>query len=172
MTWWPIHSWHPVMVHLPLVGLILAVAFDIGSIPHRASRWRDTATIFWGVGFIGAVAALATGLIAYDRVDHSELAHPAMIWHRNLAIATVILLLAGALWRWRQPYSRGAAALGFVGAMALGGVGYLGGDLVYRHAIGLSNEILEQVAHERGGPAREEPATGDTSKTVQEHHHE
>jgi uncharacterized membrane protein len=29
MNWLPMHSWHPVVVHLPLVGLLFAVVFDL-----------------------------------------------------------------------------------------------------------------------------------------------
>jgi uncharacterized membrane protein len=153
MTWFPMHSWHPVVVHLPLVGLLFAVLFDLVAGQRRSTRWRDAATALWWIGFLGAAAAITTGLIAYNRVEHSELGHEEMVLHRNLVLAAVAVLLITAIWRWRRPYSRGAAILGLVGALGLAGAGYLGGDLVYRHAIGIPTEMLEQVAHERGGHA-------------------
>jgi uncharacterized membrane protein len=139
------------MVHLPLVGLILAVAFDILAARRRSAPWRDAATALWWVGLLGAAAAITTGLLAYNRVEHSEPAHEEMVLHRNLALVMVTLLLVTALWRWRRAYSRGAALLGVLGALGLVGVGYLGGDLVYRYGIGIPTEALEQIAHERGG---------------------
>lgn len=172
MTWWPMHSWHPVAVHLPLVGIVLAVILDLASTQRRNDQWRHAASILWVLGLLGAVIAISTGLIAYNRVDHSDLAHSAMNWHRNLAIATSLSLMGGAIWRWRQPYSRGAAGFAFAAMLALTGVGYLGGDLVYRHGIGISNDMIEQIAHERGGHAHDSPDARDTSTVAPDHHHE
>lgn len=133
MNWWPMHSWHPVLVHLPLVGLVLAVAFDLVA--------------------AGAAAAVTTGLLAYGRVEHSDPAHVEMTLHRNLALAAVsLLLLVTAGWRWRRPYARGAALLGVIGAGILGGVGYLGGDLVYRHALGIPTQTLDKSPGSGAGP--------------------
>jgi uncharacterized membrane protein len=151
MNWFPMHSWHPVAVHLPLVALVLAAAFDQGALRNRSVRWRDAATVLWWLGLLGAATAVTTGLIAYNRVEHSELGHEVMTLHRNLALVTVAILLVAAVWRWRRPFARGAALLGLLGALGLGWVGYLGGELVFRHAIGLPTETLDQVMHERGG---------------------
>jgi uncharacterized membrane protein len=151
MTWFPMHSWHPVAIHVPLVGLTLAVALDLLAVRRGSRKWRDIATVLWWVGIVGAGLAVATGLLAYTRVEHSELAHEEMVLHRNLALVTTGVLTITAVWRWRVPLSRGAAALGVLAALALVAVGYLGGDLVYRHALGLPTERLEQISHERGG---------------------
>src|SRR5205085_1577387 len=75
MTWLPMHSWHPVVVHLPLVGLLFSVVFDLAAVQRHSTRWRDAATALWWIGFLGAAAAITTGLIAYNRVEHSDLAH-------------------------------------------------------------------------------------------------
>jgi uncharacterized membrane protein len=154
------------MVHLPLVGLLLAVLFDLVAVQNCSSRWRDAATAMWWIGFLGAAGAITTGLIAYSRVEHSDAGHEEMVLHRNLVFVSVAVLLITALWRWRRPYSRAAAIIGLVGALGLVGAGYLGGDLVYRHGIGIPTEVLEQVVHERGPHAHghpEEPAHPDTT---------
>lgn len=171
MSWWPLHSWHPVLVHIPLVGLLLAVAFDLLAAQSRSTRWRDAATVLWWIGLLGATAAVTTGFLAYSRVEHSDLGHEEMVLHRNLALAAVAVLLITALWRWRRPYSRSAALLGLVGALGLAGVGYLGGDLVFRHGIGISTEVLEQVVHERGGHAHEQPDEHSHADSTMRHHH-
>lgn len=151
MNLFPPHSWHPMVVHFPLVALLLAVSLDILGAWSGSSRWRDAATLLWWVGLLGAGAAIATGLLAYNRVDHSDPAHQQMTLHRNLALASVGILLATAVWRWRRPSSRMAAVAGTVGAIGIVGVGYLGGEIVFRHAIGLPTATLEQVLGERGG---------------------
>jgi uncharacterized membrane protein len=173
--WWPLHSWHPVVVHLPLVGLLFAVVFDLAAAQRRSTRWRDAATALWWIGFLGAAAAITTGLIAYNRVEHSDAGHEEMVLHRNIALISVGVLLITAAWRWRRSYSRGAAFLGLIGALGLAGAGYLGGDLVYRHGLGIPTAVLQQVARERGPDAHEHPedrAPSDTSPdTTKAHTH-
>lgn len=171
MNWWPMHSWHPVVVHVPLVGLVLAVVFDLVAARNRSAQWRVAATVLWWVGLLGAAAAVTTGLLAYSRVEHSDPAHVEMTLHRNLALAAVALLLATALWRWRRPYSRGAALLGLIGAGVLGGVGYLGGDLVYRHALGIPTEALEDIARERRGNVMKHSEESTNADTTAGHQH-
>ncbi len=171
MNWWPMHSWHPVMVHLPLVGLVLAVAFDLIAARNRSAHWRVAATVLWWVGLLGATASVTTGLLAYNRVEHSDPAHVEMTLHRNLALTAVALLLATALWRWRRPYARGATLLGLIGVGILGGVGYLGGDLVYRHALGIPTETLNEIVKERGGGVMEHPEESTQTDTTTGHQH-
>jgi uncharacterized membrane protein len=171
VNWWPMHSWHPVVVHLPLVGLVLAVAFDLVAARNRSAHWRVAATVLWWVGLLGAAAAVTTGLLAYNRVEHSDPAHVEMTLHRNLALAAVALLLATALWRWPRPYSRGAALLGVIGAGLLAGVGYLGGDLVYSHALGIPTETLNEIVKERGGNVMEHPEESTQADTATGHQH-
>ena len=168
MDLFPMHSWHPMVVHLPLVALFLAVAFDAISAWRQSAQWRHGATVLWWIGVAGAAAAITTGLLAYGRVDHSDPAHEVMTLHRNLAYGAVAVLLLSATWRWRRPLSGAAAGLGVVGALGLLGVGYLGGELVYRHALGIPTDVLRQVRGERVGFDEEEhhpaAATTDTMK--------
>ncbi|HEY9383745.1 MAG TPA: DUF2231 domain-containing protein [Gemmatimonadales bacterium] len=168
--WFPMHSGHPLVVHFPLVALLLAVLLDAVAALRKSPAWRGAATLLWWVGLAGAAAAIGTGLLAYGRVDHSDLAHQAMIRHRNLALAAVAILLASALWRWRRPLSLGAAAAGIVGALGLGAAGYLGGDMVYRHGVGIPTNVLHEVMEERGGHARG-AATDSTGSAAPNHTH-
>ncbi len=147
----------------------------------RLRKFALTAHVTSSVGWLGmvasfqalaiAAAAVTTGLLAYGRVEHSDPAHVEMTLHRNLALAAVALLLTTALWRWRRSYSRGAAVLGIIGAGLLGGVGYLGGDLVYRHALGIPTETLNDIVKERGGNVMEHPEESTQVDTAAGHQH-
>lgn len=154
MTLLPMHAWHPVMIHVPLVALPLAAALDLVAWARPSGRWRDAGTTLWWVGLAGAAAAVATGLLAFNRVDHSDPSHELMTLHRNLAFGSLAVLLAAAIWRWRRPPARGAAALAVAGALGLGLVGYLGGEMVYRHGLGIATARLSAILQERGA---EEP---------------
>lgn len=144
------HSWHPLTIHLPLIALPLAAAFDLISSARRDSGWRPADTLLWWFGLAAGAVAVFTGLVAYDRVDDSDPAHEVMTLHRNLALATMAVLALAALWRWRRPLSRAAAALALAGAGLLGVVGFPGGELVYDHGIGLSNDRMRGILTERG----------------------
>lgn len=156
MSWLPMHSGHPLMVHLPLTALPLAVVFDVVAIRRPEQPWRKMATVLWLLGLAGTVAAITTGLIAYDRVEHSEAGHAAMTLHRNLVLIAAAILLLNALIRWRRPNWRPAVLLGAAGAIGIAAAGYLGGEVVFRHAIGIPTEVLEEVMRERGGHSHHE----------------
>ena len=139
------------MVHLPLVALPLAVVLDALALRRPERPWRQMATVLWLLGLAGAAAAVATGLIAYNRVEHSELGHGVMTLHRNVALGAAALWLVSGAVRWRRPGWWPAILLGATGVVGIAGTGYLGGEVVFRHAIGIPTEVLEQVVGERGG---------------------
>lgn len=153
------HSGHPLMVHLPLVALPFAVLLDAVAIWKQDGPWRQTATVLWGLGLVGAAAAVTTGLIAYNRVEHSDVGHEVMTLHRNVALGAVVLFLLSGAVRWRRPQSRPALGIGALAIAAIAGAGYLGGETVFRHAIGIPTEVLEQVMSERGGHGHQEANT-------------
>lgn len=160
MDWLPLHSGHPLMVHLPLVTLPLAIGMDFLARHRREEPWRQAASFLWGLGLLGALSAVATGLLAYARVDHSDLGHAVMTLHRNLALAAVVLLLVSGAVRWRRPHASVAAVSGLLGVVLMVTAAYFGGELVFRHAIGLPDPVLEQVMRERGGHAHESAPGG------------
>jgi uncharacterized membrane protein len=158
------HSGHPLVVHFPLVALLLAELLDGIAVFRGDTGWRKGAGILWWVGLAGAAVSIGTGLLAYGKVDHSDLAHEVMTRHRNLALLAVAIMLVSAIWRWRRPLSRGALIVGAAGALGLGAAAYLGGEMVYRHALGIPTGVLKQVSGERGGLDEAElvPATTDS----------
>ncbi len=152
----PMHAGHPLVVHLPLIAFVAAVGFDLVDAWSATPRFRRAASVLWWAALVGAAAAIATGLWAYGRVDHSDPAHAVMTLHRNVALATVALLLVAAIWRWRRARSRPAAILAAVGLAGLVWVGDLGADLVYRHALGLPSATLAEILKARGAEGDEE----------------
>ena len=117
------HSWHSIVVYLPLAALSVAVGLDAIAAWSRSARWRGAGTLMWWLGMAGLAAAMITGLVAYKRVEAFGPAYAEASFHRDVAVLAAETLVAGAIWRWRRPFSRDAALLGLLGALALLGVG-------------------------------------------------
>lgn len=145
----PMHAGHPVVVHFALALLLTAAGLD-GLAWARRRRWLySAATLLWLAGLAATLAAVATGLLAYDRVDHSEIAHLRMSTHRLWGLATATLVLALLVARWRRA-RRVALVLVLLVAAAVGYTGLLGGELVYRHALGIPTATLLEIGRARG----------------------
>ena len=146
----PMHAFHPVAVHLPLVALPAAILCDWLDRRSGGERWRVPASLCWAVGLLGALAAVGSGLWAYDRVDHSGASHALMTLHRNVALTMLGVLGVAGLWRSIRRGALPPLLLGLAGLGLLGWTGYMGGELVYRHATGLPTTTMREVLQERG----------------------
>jgi len=179
-----IPNWHPVFVHFTVALLSLSVLLYLLaglSLPqqlrhdwHIVARWL----LWFGAGF--AVATVATGWLAYNSVAHDDLSHGAMTDHRNWAIATSVPFITLALWSlWRRVTgrapARGIAGTVFLSALAAGGVllastAWRGGELVYRHGLGvlsLPQRPVTEPARVHGAPTT---AILVEPPTVDDHH--
>jgi uncharacterized membrane protein len=129
---------HPSLVHFPLTLVPLAVGADaIGRFTgNKKMTWLGR----WGIAasaITGAAAGLA-GLIAQEEVNVSGKTMDMLITHRNLNMVAVgaITALAFQRTRVREP------SIGYLlGGLAAMGVmvysSYIGGELVYRHGVGV-----------------------------------
>ncbi|MBK5910632.1 hypothetical protein CCR85_03885 [Rhodothalassium salexigens] len=135
---------HPVLVHFAFALTLTAVAsFWLARLvggPARADSLRHAGD--WTLAFAGAaiVLTLAAGFVAANRVAHDAPSHAAMLVHRNWAVASGLLILAVALWRWRRRAV--SPSWRFVGALSVVALGLMvtawhGGTLVYGHGLGV-----------------------------------
>jgi len=156
---------HPLAVHFPIALTALAAIFLLLARIHRASasaaQWASVGHWALWLAALSAVLAAAFGWQAYGAVRHDEAGHLAMTLHRNWALPTTLaLLIIAAVDRWRCPADRPAAWPTIVGTVfllgAVGVTGWLGGELVYRHGIGvlsLPREPASEAAEEQRLPA-------------------
>lgn len=158
-----IPNWHPVLVHFTLALLSVSVLLTVlvRFLPDSAVRadWQVVARwcLWFGTGFAALTAF--TGWLASNSVEHDDISHVAMTEHRDWALATLtlfVVLSAWSLWsRWR---GRDAGQLVFVALMLLGGgllasTGWHGGELVYRHGLGVMSTPMMRATAEDGGHA-------------------
>lgn len=137
-----IPNWHPIFVHFTIGLLGISTVFYIAGIAFKkeyfftVARWN-----LWTGAFI-TIGTVLAGWYAYNTVNHDGPSHAAMTDHRNWALTTAIIFIFIAFWAfWKQ---RGAktVSITFIAIMVLASVmlaitGYKGGEVVYRHGLGV-----------------------------------
>ena len=148
---------HPVVVHFPIALTIIAFLLSIAAYARRShpvSAQLAAAGHFtlW-LAAIGAAAAVLFGWLAFNSVNHDDAGHAAMLLHRSWAIPTalgLILLASWDAWKYRvnELISVPMLFLLFLLSQAIAVTGWLGGEVVYRHGIGvLSLPASEGTGH-------------------------
>ncbi|MFQ5589632.1 MAG: DUF2231 domain-containing protein [Phycisphaerae bacterium] len=128
---------HPVVVHLPLAGVPIALVAVIGWLVSRKKFFAnaDVPPLVLAAG--SSILGVITGNVAHDSMRFSEALHEYVRWHQYAATSLMILLLilcAFRLWRWRGLKGKWLVAYATGLAMVSGVVcvvGYLGGSLVF-----------------------------------------
>ena len=138
-----IPNWHPIFVHYTIGLLGAAVIFSFASaiLPanhHWKSQWQIVANwTLWG-GCLVVIATVVAGILAYNSVAHDQASHAAMTLHKNWALPTAGLFIVLGVLVMRRIQKKCI----ILPLMALAGVmltvtGYLGGEVVYRHGLGV-----------------------------------
>ncbi len=153
---------HAVINDLPPALLPMAVLFDLlGALLKRDSL---KAAGFWTLiaGVLGTGAAIISGLVAEDAVEHSDQAHAVMNTHETLAFIVLGIFGILAIWRivrsgvWREKEQPVALTAGVIGILILVYAAHLGGKLMFDHAVGITTQRLEQIPAERAGHEHDE----------------
>ncbi|WP_438005377.1 DUF2231 domain-containing protein [Sorangium sp. So ce321] len=134
------HPLHPVLVTIPIGAWSCALVLDLAGIGggRKVHRGADATA---AIGLAGAVAAAAAGLADWSTTLGSAkrigFVHGAM----NMAIAG----LYGASLASRAVGLRSLGiALSTTGFGLAGASGWLGGELIYRYGVGISNDACER----------------------------
>ena len=150
-----IPSLHVLVVHFPIAFLFLAPFFDIGCLLFRRRVWLDrAATSLYVMGTIGAGGAYLSGERAAEMVaEFTPIAESAVADHENMAVLTLIALAVVSLVRlmvsWLAREDRRihfgffrlvALPIALVGLALLALTADAGGNLVYRHGVGVQQD--------------------------------
>ena len=131
---------HPMMIHFPVAALIGLVGADAAFVHTGDPFWARASVWLSGVGALGGWGASLAGLV--DLLTVGRIRRLITAWGHAL-IAVMMLSLATLNWMLRLgtepgalvwPWGLGISALtaAFIGLAA-----YLGGRLVYEHAVGV-----------------------------------
>ncbi|HEY5626383.1 MAG TPA: DUF2231 domain-containing protein [Nitrospira sp.] len=138
------HPIHPMLVHFPIALLSVSVFFDFLALRWRQDECRTVGLYTLVVGLAGAAAAVVSGHMAEEAVEHSGVPESILELHEGLGFATFWMFLGLLGWRFitaiglveeRRPIS---LALGIVGVAVLLAASYYGGSLVYDYGAGVT----------------------------------
>ena len=141
---WLGHPVHPVVVALPIGAWTVSAWYDARSTVTSDPRDEHAADGALRLGIAGALFAAVTGLVQYvdtrDAVRRETAVHAAM---NNIALSLYVSS-AVVRSRGRRPLGRGlaAAGLGIVGIS-----GWLGGDIAFRHGVGVRPQAFAAPVH-------------------------
>jgi uncharacterized membrane protein len=132
------HPLHPALVPLPIGLWIFSLVCDlIYAVGWGGVVWDDVAFYTMAGGLIGAFLAAVPGLIDYSSLTDPRVKKVATL-HMGMNLA-VMALVAVNLWlRAQYPVDTGIPlALSALSILLLGATGWLGGELVYIHGVGV-----------------------------------
>jgi len=148
-------NWHPIWVKLAVGALFSSGLFYLlWAIKPQWTDLRIGGRLCLWFGVLAATAAVISGFIAYNTVPHDGQAHPAMVTHRNWALATFAVFVLLGAWGLSRYLSRSSERRSFAIAMVVG-VGLLlttawyGSHLVYKHGLGVER-LPQPSEHEHG----------------------
>lgn len=137
---------HPLFVHFTVALLALTVGLHLlcRLMPEGEIRAQWQVVARWSLWFGMAITLLTllSGWYAYNSVLHDAPSHLAMTDHRNWALATALLFLVATglsvvEYRQRKATSLLLLAILLMGGGLLGSTAWRGGELVYRHGLGV-----------------------------------
>ena len=133
------HPIHPMLVPFPIAFFIGALLADLAYLKTDNGFWATSAAWLIGAGRAGAVLAALAGLT--DFLGDRRIRALSAAWQHMIGnVTAVVIELVNLLLRYGHP----AAALpspgvylSVVAVLVLGFTGWKGGDLVFRHRVGV-----------------------------------
>ncbi|WP_295822374.1 DUF2231 domain-containing protein [uncultured Deinococcus sp.] len=136
------HPMHPLLVHVPLGGWVIAAALD--HLPAQSPGGNEhAADLALTLGTLGAVGTIATGWTDWSNT-RGEARRTGLI-HGALNEVAFFLNVGSIVARRKHRRGLGKALSGAALGLAVAG-GFLGGELVYRHGLGVGRTL----AHRQG----------------------
>jgi uncharacterized membrane protein len=136
-------NWHPAAVHFPIaLALTATLLLLAGRLLPAHAGLPAAARLLLPLAAISALISTGLGWHAYQTVEHDAAGHLVMLRHRNWAMACTAGLLLIAIWdslrqRAGRPLHGGILPVMLLLCGGLTWTGWLGGEMVYRHGIGV-----------------------------------
>ena len=136
------HAIHPMLIVFPLGLLATAVLFDVLYLFTDGSGFEVASGYMIGAGVIGGLVATVPGLVDWLAIPAGTRAKRVGALHGIGNVVVVVLFGISWLLRAADGWEVGALAfvLGLIGLALAGATGWLGGELVDRFGIGVSDD--------------------------------
>jgi uncharacterized membrane protein len=141
------HPIHPMLVGIPIGLWVFAVVADLMHVGGGGAAWKEVARYCIGGGIIGALLAAVPGLVDLTSISAGNIRKVALT-HMTINLFVVGLFGLSFWLRMTNPLGGWPAAISGIGLLFLGLGGWLGGELVFVHGMGV--EAAE--AKGSGGP--------------------
>ena len=133
------HPIHPIIVIFPVAFLVGAAGSDIGYWLTSDPFWARASVWLIGVGFAAGILAAITGFLDFFKVKRVRDRSAGWL-HMGGNVAVMVLSLINLLLRQgnpAEPIVYTGLAISVVVATLLGITGWFGGELSFRHKIGV-----------------------------------
>lgn len=132
------HPLHPILVPFPIGLWVVSLACDlIYAVGWGDVIWDDLAFYTMAGGFIGAFLAAVPGFIDYSSLTDPKVKKVATL-HMGLNLALMAFVAVNLWLRAQYLVNTGIPlALSVLSILFLGITGWLGGELVYIHGVGV-----------------------------------
>ncbi|MBK8905236.1 MAG: DUF2231 domain-containing protein [Anaerolineaceae bacterium] len=133
------HPIHPMLIPFPIAFLTGALVTDIVYWATEGTFWARMSLWLLVAGLIMGGVAAFVGLIDFLTIERAR-ALTIGWWHLGSNAVALVLALVNVLVRWNDPAATALPTgliLSAVTAVLLGVGGWYGGELAYRHKIGV-----------------------------------
>jgi len=130
------HPIHPMLVPLPIGLWVFSLVADILFRVSGNGVWSSVAYYTMAGGIIGALLAALPGLVDFVALKPSPVKKIAL-WHMTINITAVILFCINLYLRTGAPETTLSFVLSIIGVGAIFVSGWLGGQMVYVHGLGV-----------------------------------
>lgn len=167
---------HPLLVHFPIALLSAFLITDLFGFLLKKEKLKHSASVMLYIGAVGAMATVASGLMAANKVPHAEEVHFIMQRHKYFGITVLVISLFLSIWRYllEETFSKTGQVIHFtlsilmVGVMSMGAD--LGGMMVYRYGVAVS-AVPQEQGHNHS-ESRHEPKSDEAEDIPKNNDHE
>ena len=99
--------------------------------------WKEVAWYTIGGGIVGALLAAVPGLIDFLSITDRRAGRVAL-FHLVFNVTALLLFAVSFILRYRDPLGGGPVVVSVIGVILLGIGGWLGGELVFVHGMGVN----------------------------------
>lgn len=136
---------HPMIVHFPIALLIVGFLADIVGWVTKKDFFSKAGFYLLILGTLGVIAGYISGDLAGDGVVEAGALGQALELHESAALLSLWLMVGTSLVRiaavilnkYNGVVKIFAIILFFIGVLSIARTGYLGGELVFKHAAGV-----------------------------------